>query len=192
MANIYSGLTSRGSDIWKSWTWGGQAFSPTPPLITSHIEGQVYQVRCFQWCVWPLQCSLPQVSQSRSTARPSFLVFQEVKLGADKPRLNKRVFLWSKASWECGQTAETPSAQAPSPCMTWSLKLNQPLSQQADSPPSLPPLQLPTLFFFNMILFIWLCWVLVMAHRIFSCGMWDLVPWPGMESEPPCPGNTES
>ena len=37
---------------------------------------------------------------------------------------------------------------------------------------------------------IWLCWVsvaaheiliFVSAHRIFSCSMWDLVPWPGIE-----------
>ena len=25
----------------------------------------------------------------------------------------------------------------------------------------------------------WLCWVLTATCRIFSCGMWDLVPWPG-------------
>ena len=30
-------------------------------------------------------------------------------------------------------------------------------------------------------LFIWLCWVLVAACRIFSCSIWDLVPWPGTE-----------
>ena len=36
---------------------------------------------------------------------------------------------------------------------------------------------------FNISLFIWLCWVLVVAHGIslwhkgsFSCGTWDLVP----------------
>ena len=27
--------------------------------------------------------------------------------------------------------------------------------------------------------------VLITAHRTFSCSMWDLVPWPGMESGPP-------
>ena len=33
-------------------------------------------------------------------------------------------------------------------------------------------------------LFIWLLWV--MAHRIFNlhCGMWDLVPWPGIKPGP--------
>ena len=36
-------------------------------------------------------------------------------------------------------------------------------------------------FFFSQYLFIWLCWVLVVAHRSFSCGMWDLVPGPGVE-----------
>ena len=25
------------------------------------------------------------------------------------------------------------------------------------------------------------CWILVVALRIFSCGMWDLVPWSGIE-----------
>ena len=29
-------------------------------------------------------------------------------------------------------------------------------------------------------LFIWTCWVSVAAWGIFSCGMWDLVPWPGL------------
>ena len=33
-------------------------------------------------------------------------------------------------------------------------------------------------FFF----FFWLCWVSVLAHRIFSCGMWILVPWPRIKS----------
>ena len=34
-------------------------------------------------------------------------------------------------------------------------------------------------------LFIWLYQVLVVAHGIFSCSMWDLVPWPGIEPGPP-------
>ena len=41
---------------------------------------------------------------------------------------------------------------------------------------------------FNNYLFIWLCWVLVTACRVFSCSMWtlscimwDLIPWSGME-----------
>ena len=32
---------------------------------------------------------------------------------------------------------------------------------------------------------VWLCWVLVATLRVFSCGMWDLVPWPGREPRPP-------
>ena len=35
--------------------------------------------------------------------------------------------------------------------------------------------------FLNICLFIWLCQILVVAHGIFSCGMWDLIPWPGIE-----------
>ena len=35
------------------------------------------------------------------------------------------------------------------------------------------------LFIYLFLLFIWLCWVLVSARRIFSCRMWDLLPWPG-------------
>ena len=31
---------------------------------------------------------------------------------------------------------------------------------------------------------IWLHQVLIVAHGIFSWGMWDLVPWPGMEPGP--------
>ena len=39
-------------------------------------------------------------------------------------------------------------------------------------------------FYFLNIYFIWLCWVLAVAHRIFDlcCGMQDLVPWPGIKS----------
>ena len=37
----------------------------------------------------------------------------------------------------------------------------------------------------NIYLFIWLPWVLVAAHKIFSCGMWDLAPWLGIEPRPP-------
>ena len=32
--------------------------------------------------------------------------------------------------------------------------------------------------------YIWLCWVLAVACRIFRCGMWDLVPWPGLDFGP--------
>ena len=37
----------------------------------------------------------------------------------------------------------------------------------------------------NTYLFIWLCQLLVTASRIFSCGIWDLVPWPGIKPRPP-------
>ena len=37
-------------------------------------------------------------------------------------------------------------------------------------------------------LFIWMCWVLVAACRIFSCSMWDLVLWPGINPGPPALG----
>ena len=33
-----------------------------------------------------------------------------------------------------------------------------------------------------------LCWVLVVAFGIFSCSMWTLVPWPGIERGPPALG----
>ena len=52
--------------------------------------------------------------------------------------------------------------------------------------------------FKKYLLFIWPCRVLVEAHGIFfkisydiwilCCGMWDLVPWPGMEPGPPALG----
>ena len=51
------------------------------------------------------------------------------------------------------------------------------------------------LFLFFKYLFIWLCWVLNVALRIshsslwtLSCGMWDLVPWPGIEPGLPALG----
>ena len=50
-------------------------------------------------------------------------------------------------------------------------------------------------YFFKRNLFIWLCWVLVVAQGIFTCGlqtlrclMWGLVPWPGSEPRPPALG----
>ena len=54
-------------------------------------------------------------------------------------------------------------------------------------------------FFLNIYLFIWLRWVLVAIHGIFvatlivacgvfSCGMWVLVPCPGIKLGPPALG----
>ena len=37
-------------------------------------------------------------------------------------------------------------------------------------------------------LFIWLCRVSAAACGIFSCGLWDLVPQPGIELGPPASG----
>ena len=42
---------------------------------------------------------------------------------------------------------------------------------------------MPPSFFFYVIdfyLLMWMHWVLVVARGIFSCSMWDLVPWPGI------------
>ena len=35
-----------------------------------------------------------------------------------------------------------------------------------------------------MYLLLWVCQVLVVVHGTFSCSMWDLVPWPGVEPGP--------
>ena len=35
--------------------------------------------------------------------------------------------------------------------------------------------------YLSIYLFIWLQWVFLTACRIFSCGMWDVVPWLGIE-----------
>ena len=43
-------------------------------------------------------------------------------------------------------------------------------------------------FFLNIYLFIWLHWVLVVARRIFSCSMGDLVPSSGIEPGSPTLG----
>ena len=45
-------------------------------------------------------------------------------------------------------------------------------------------------FFFDNILFfsVWQLWVFAVAYRIFSCSMWDLVSWPGIEPEAPALG----
>ena len=42
-------------------------------------------------------------------------------------------------------------------------------------------------FFFNFYLFIWQCWVLVVACRIFSCGMWNLLTVPLSRIKPGIP-----
>ena len=51
------------------------------------------------------------------------------------------------------------------------------------------------IFFFKNTLFIWLCWVLVVARgtihcsmQTLSCSVWGLVPWPGLEPGPPALG----
>ena len=43
-------------------------------------------------------------------------------------------------------------------------------------------------FIFNFYSFIWLHWVFVATCRIFSCGMWVLMPQPGVEPELPALG----
>ena len=49
------------------------------------------------------------------------------------------------------------------------------------------------LIYFNLILFIWLHWVLVAAQDLYlHCSMWDLVPLPGIKPGPPCVGSLES
>ena len=47
-----------------------------------------------------------------------------------------------------------------------------------------------TFIYYFLNLLIWLCQVLAIAHGIFdlSCGMWDLVPWSGMEPGAPALG----
>ena len=47
------------------------------------------------------------------------------------------------------------------------------------------------IIFFYIYLFIWPHQVLVVALGIFSCSMWDLVPWPGIKPSP-CIGSLES
>lgn len=37
-------------------------------------------------------------------------------------------------------------------------------------------------------LFIWLSLIFIVAYGIFSCSLWDLVPWPGIERGPPVLG----
>ena len=44
------------------------------------------------------------------------------------------------------------------------------------------------LIFLFIYVFIWLLWVLAVACGIFSCSIWNLVPWPGIESQPPASG----
>ena len=54
---------------------------------------------------------------------------------------------------------------------------------------------LSLLIFIYLFLFIWLCHILAVAHEILDLccimqdlGMWDLVPWPGIEPGPPVLG----
>ena len=65
--------------------------------------------------------------------------------------------------------------------------------------PHLPPLPSATIkiriFIYIYLLFIWLCRVFIKALGIFtcsiwtlSCGMWDPVPWSGIESSSPALG----
>ena len=56
-------------------------------------------------------------------------------------------------------------------------------------------MQFPVFLFSKKILFIWLCWALVVVHkilvaacRIFSCGFQKLVPWTGIKPRVPSLG----
>ena len=87
--------------------------------------------------------------------------------------------------------------------MSW-----RPVSSVSCSSPfslsSICPLQLQSglsfFFFFNiyLYLFIWLYWVLAATRRILvymqilSCGVWDLVLWPGIEPQSPALGAESS
>ena len=60
-----------------------------------------------------------------------------------------------------------------------------PSSKRSSLPRTLNPCLLRVLHCRRIVLgFFGLHWVFVAACRIFSCGMWDLVPWPGPEPEP--------
>ena len=57
----------------------------------------------------------------------------------------------------------------------------------------------PTWFFKKIYLFIWLHLVFIALYGIFGCGMWtlscgmlDLVSWPGIEPRAPCIESMES
>ena len=86
MANNYSGLTPRGSDIWKSWTRGGQVFPP--PHHSSHptLRDKFTQVRCFPWYVWH-SAACPKAPSPRSTARPSFSFSRKLNWEQTSPSL---------------------------------------------------------------------------------------------------------
>ena len=49
-------------------------------------------------------------------------------------------------------------------------------------------LQILVIIIITIYLSIWLYQALVVTCRIFSRGMWDLAPWPGIEPEPPALG----
>ena len=75
------------------------------------------------------------------------------------------------------------------PCSDPLVKLSCCLGSECSSGHALPlGLGFPCLLFlkkyFYYCLFIWLCWVLVVACWVFSCSMWNLVPWPGIEPGP--------
>ena len=64
--------------------------------------------------------------------------------------------------------------------------INLPFCLQPASQPFIHPSTYPVFYFLMFILwFTWSYMVLVLAYRIFSCGMADLVPWQGIESRLP-------
>ena len=66
----------------------------------------------------------------------------------------------------------------------WKLPLLRLPSRVGSPSLTLLSLSLSFFFFLNIYLFIWLCQVLGEACRIFSYGIWDLVPRPGVEPRP--------
>ena len=66
-------------------------------------------------------------------------------------------------------------------------------SRKQGSPPLVITIHLVLVFFFKLKknffnLFVWLHSVLAESCEIFSCGMWDRVPWPRVEPGPPALG----
>ena len=87
---------------------------------------------------------------------------------------------WFFGRKACGIIAPWPGVESAPPALEGGVLTT--------GPPGKPKNCKSFFFFLNIYLFIWLLLVLVVACGIFSCGMWDLVPWPGIEPGPPALG----
>ena len=178
-------------------------------LPGSSVHG-IFQARVLEWVASAISSPGDLPNTGIKPKSLGFPAWQEIFPGfPGKPHLIVRVeFKWPK------NVLDSPLSSVLNKCVTYSVRLSylhrqgaglQALTLSTGQLSQLLP-QWPLLFHRNLswvisllfqmgtlkkntyfYSFVWLHWVLVVAWE-HSCGMWNLVPWPGIEPECPALG----